>query len=203
MPKDTLNDFEQIKNFFDKNEIVLTTKILNKNGFCNQKIKKLLDSKIIEKLKRGYYHYLLSDYSYCEIPILTSLFPEGVLYLESALDYYDYTDRIPNAWHIALDRNKSRKQIEIQYPIVKLHFIKNFSLGITKIKVDGTEIKIYDKERTICDCIKNRNKMDYEQYCKSIKGYVNDKNKRIGVLAEYAFKLGIDKKVREILGPWL
>ncbi len=198
-----MNDCEKIKEIFDKNGIVLTTKILNENGFCNQKIKKLLDSKIIEKLKRGYYHYLLSDYSYCEIPILSSLFPEGVLYLESALDYYDYTDRIPNAWHIALDGNKSRKQIEIQYPIVKLHFIKNFSLGITKIKVDGTEIKIYDKERTICDCIKNRNKMDYEQYCKSIKGYVNDKNKRIGVLAEYAFKLGIEKKVREILGPWL
>ena len=54
-----MNDCEKIKEIFDKNGIVLTTKILNENGLCNQKIKKLLDLKIIEKLKRGYYQYLL------------------------------------------------------------------------------------------------------------------------------------------------
>ena len=48
-----MNDCEKIKEIFDKNGIVITTKILNENGFCNQKIKKLLESKVIEKLKRG------------------------------------------------------------------------------------------------------------------------------------------------------
>ena len=52
-----------------------------------------------------------------EIPIITTLFPDGVICVESALDYYGYTNRTPAAGHLAVD-------FYINYPIAKPHFIK-------------------------------------------------------------------------------
>ena len=91
-----------IKNIFVANGGVVRTSTLREYGLYNQKLKKLMEEGIIEQIKRGYYQYI--DYeSYSEIPLLVSLFPDGVLCMESALDYYGYTDRTPSAWHIAVD----------------------------------------------------------------------------------------------------
>ena len=37
--------------------------------------------------------------------MLMKLFPTAVIYLESALLHYGYTDRIPATWQIAVDKN--------------------------------------------------------------------------------------------------
>ena len=46
-------------------------------------------------------------------------------------------------------------------------------------KFDETILPIYDKERTICDCFKYKNKMDNELFAKAINAYAMDKNKNL------------------------
>ena len=68
---------------------------------------------------------------------------------------------------------------------------------------DGTNIKIYDLERTICDVIKNKNRLDQELVNKALRKYFYSKEKNTLKLYEYAKKMKIYKKVRsvfEILG---
>ena len=63
----------------------------------------------------------------------------------------------------------------------------------------GMKIKVYDVERTICDIIKNKNKMDIEIFTQALKEYANSLNKDLNKLMRYAKKLKIENKVREYM----
>jgi hypothetical protein len=50
----------------------------------------------------------------------------AVIFLESALMIYAYTDRIPSSWQIAVDRNSEKSQYQIDYPIIDTFSEHNF-----------------------------------------------------------------------------
>ena len=54
-------------------------------------------------------------------------------------------------------------------------------------------------ERTICDIIKNNQKIDSEVYGKALRLYAKSKNKNIRNLLHYAQVLKIENKVAELM----
>lgn len=182
----------------------MRTSQLNQEGFYYKKIKELLANHQIEQIRRGYYQYV-GDSSFSDIPTIAALFPDGVLCMDSALDYYGYTDRTPSAWHIAVTSTSTRTRFYIDYPIVKPHFIQKdrYLIGITEVEVDGQSIKIYDRDRTMCDMLLHRNKIDGEVFNTAVQRYVKDPEKSIARLMQYAKALHVEKKVQEVLGIWL
>lgn len=76
-------------------------------------------------------------------------------------------------------------------------------IGETIGEIDFTKVRIYDRERTICDVLKNMNKIDKEIFNKAIQGYVKDLKKNIPSLMIYAKKLRVEKKVKELIRVWL
>ena len=200
-----LKDKENLKTIFAKHGEIVSTKTLRENGIYDKKIKRYIDEGVIEKVRRGYYRYTKSSNAFSDMPVIAALFPDGVLCLESAIDYYGYTDRTPNAWEIAVDKKSSRVRCKIEYPKINVHYIESekFQIGITTVSIDGADVKIYDRERTICDFLLHKNKIDAEVFNQAIQGYLKDTNKRESVLAEYAPKLRVERKVREVLGIWL
>ena len=69
--------------------------------------------------------------------------------------------------------------------------------------IDGHEVRIYDKDRLICDCLRYRNKMDKEIFNKAIQNYVKDSKKNISSLMQYAKVLRVQKRVKDLIGVWL
>ena len=55
--------------------------------------------------------------------------------------------------------------------------------------------KVYDKERCICDLIKDRKKYEIQLYQTAIKDYMSSKEKNLSRLIEYAVKLGVRDEV--------
>ena len=121
--------------------------------------------------------------------------------MESALDYYGYTDRTPAAWHLAVDNKSTRTRFYIDYPIVKPHFIRSnrYQVGIEEAEIDGKPVKIYDRERTICDLLLHRNKVDGEVFNMTIQRYVQDPKKAEARLLKYAKLLHVEKKLGRYL----
>lgn len=195
---------EKLKSVFDKHGGLMRTSELKEEGYYYKKIQKLIENGEIEQVRRGYYRYLGED-SFSDIPIITTLFPDGVICMESALDYYGYTDRTPAAWHLAVDNKSARTRFYIDYPIVKPHFIHSgrYQAGIEEAEIDGIPVKIYDRERTICDLFLHRNKVDGEVFNIAIQRYIRDPKKIEARLMKYAKLLHVEKKVREVLGVWL
>lgn len=176
---------------------------LRKLGIHSRKIASLIDKGILSKLKTGVYE-MGSEVVPDEI-MLMKLFPTAVIYLESALLHYDYIDRIPATWQIAVDKNIAKSQFRINYPPVTPFYLDGRYIGIgkTEYEMNGTLIRIYDKERTVCDTLRYANKLDREVFNTAIQRYVNDKDKNISRLMEYAKILRVTKKVKSYFGVWL
>jgi predicted transcriptional regulator of viral defense system len=195
---------ESVKSMFSKYGGLMKTSELKAEGYYYQKIQQLIKNGTIEQVRRGYYQYS-DENSFSDIPVLTRLFPDGVICLESALDYYGYTDRTPSAWHIAVDNKSTRTRFNINYPIVKPHFIKEdrYVLGIDNVEIDHTMVKVYDRDKTVCDLLLHKNKVDGEVFSTAIQRYIRDPQKNTARLMRYAKMLHVEKKVREVLGVWL
>lgn len=60
----------------------------------------------------------------------------------------------------------------------------------------GRDIKAYNKERTICDIVRNRNNMDVGILNEAVKRYLSSKDKNIPLLMRYAEELDIQNILR-------
>ena len=83
-----------------------------------------------------------------------------------------------------------------------VHYVTKdiYELGIIECKtVYGNIVKTYDLERTLCDFIKNRNKIDTELFSKTLHRYMRYKNRNLNRLYDYAKKMKIYDKVKSIL----
>lgn len=185
---------EQDKTFLGKiflnYNFTMTTAQLNKEKLYYRDIQRMLDEGLIEKVKRGYYHWI-EDYGTSEVAIINSLFPDAVFCMETALFYYKYSDRNPAEWNITVDKNTSRQRTNIDYPFVKAYRVEPalLSLGETDGIIEFTKVRIYDRDRTVCDVLRNMSKIDKEIFNKAIQNYVKDPQKNIPNLMKYA-KIG-------------
>jgi predicted transcriptional regulator of viral defense system len=195
---------DEIEAIFKEHGGIMRTKELCDSGIYYKKLQQLIAEGKVEQIRRGYYQYI-DENAFLEVPLIAKLFPDGVVCMESALEYYGYTDRTPSAWNIAVRADSSRMRFKIDYPVVKPHFIEpsRFIIGITHTLIEENDIKIYDRDRTICDCLLHRNKMDAEVFNSAVRSYLKDSRRNKGHLALYAKKLCVEKKVREVLGIWL
>ena len=193
-----------VRKIFSEHDYVMTTAQLDSYRIYYADIQQLLSEGFIEKIKRGYYHWT-ETYGEQEVKIINRLFPDAVLCMETALFYYQYSDRNPAEWNITIDKNVSRSRTNIDYPFVKAYRVEPalVPLGETKGSINFVDVRIYDRDRTICDVLRNMNKMDKEIFNKAIQGYVKDLKKNIPNLMEYAKVLRMQKRVKELIGVWL
>lgn len=183
---------------------IIRTVELNNIGLLSREIAELVNMGKLERIKQGYYR-LAEIENDSDAKLISELYPDGVICMTTALFYYGYSDRTPLTWDIAVDRNTSKARFNIDYPYVKPYYIDKAHLeyGITEAVYEDYILKIFDRDRLICECIKHENKMDREIYNKAIQAYINDSKKNITNLLDYAKRRNIHKKVRERIGVWL
>lgn len=199
-----MDNYEEYKNVFDKHDGVIKTSEFQEAGYHHKYLKELIDKGFIRKIKRGYYEWE-NDEFISDVTIITKLFPDAVICLLSALFIYDYIDRTPNEWYVAVPRGSSRSRFDIKYPKIKPFYINEeyMSIGNVKDVYEGQEINIFDRDRTICDVVRYSNKIDKEISNQSIKNYINDPQKNTSNLLKYAKKMRAENKVKIMIGMWL
>lgn len=194
---------DKLKIEFNNHGGIMKTLELNEIGLNSRQILMLLQDKILSKIKRGIYE--ISGDSIPDEVMIAKIFPTAIIYLESALMHYGYTDRIPKTWQIAVDKNISKPQFKIAYPPVTPFYLKSkyIEIGIDGFEVNGVKIRIYDKERTICDVLRYSNKLDPEVFNNAIRRYVRDRDINIKRLMEYSKKMRVTQKVKTYVGVWI
>ncbi len=192
-----------IRKTFRENGGILRTSELNNLGLSSRQINKLLKSGEIVRIKRGFYE--LSDSIYPEEVVIARLFPNSIIFLESALMIYDYTDRIPSAWQIAVDRDSEKMQYQIDYPQINVFYMESklLEVGVDIIQIEGLDVKIFNRDRTICDVLRYENKLEREVFSNAIQRYVKDPKINIRRLLEYSETFNIKNKVQTYIGVWL
>lgn len=197
-------DINSIRKVFDKYDGVMKWNELVENNITVRIIENLINQGYVEKMKFGYYQWI-DNPIFSEPALINKLFPDAIICMESALQYYKYTDRTPSTWNLAVDKNSSKSRFRIEYPIVKPYYIpsEQMSIGVDVIEIENVKLRIFNRERTIIDCLRRENKMDAEVFNKAIQSYIKDPKKNIPRLMDYAKRLRIEYKVRRMIGIWL
>jgi predicted transcriptional regulator of viral defense system len=180
----------------------ITMKDLKEKSFQTRDIKKLLEEGIIEKIKPGLYRLVnLEEDENISLSFMdvSKAIPEGVICLLSAISYYDLSTFIPSEIYLAVPHSK--KVPVIEYPPVKIfHFRpETFELGISQINTRYGQIRIYDKEKTLCDMFRYRNKIGENLALESLKNYLGTRRYNLVKLMDYA-KIC---RVKNIISPFL
>ena len=199
-----MHDVQYYKSIFDKyGGMMRTTQLAEEKIFYPQREKLIADGHV-EKIRRGYYQWIDPD-DFSEVRTVIHLFPDAILCMDTALRYYGYSDRTPSNWHLAVSKDSGKSRFKIDYPFVKPYYVEPavLELGLTNGTMDGHAIRIYDKDRLICDCLRYRNKMDKEIFNKAIQKYIADPEKSIPKLMEYAGPLRVKKLAKDLIGVWL
>ena len=200
----TMYDVQYYKEIFDRyGGMMRTTQLAEEKVFYPQREKLVADGHV-EKVRRGYYQWINPD-DFSEAGTVIRLFPDAILCMDTALRYYEYSDRTPSDWHLAVSKDSGKSRFNIDYPFVKPYYVEPavLELGLTKGNIDGYEVRIYNKDRVICDCLRYRNKMDKEIFNKAIQNYIADPEKSIPKLMEYSGPLRVKKLAKDLIGVWL
>ena len=112
--------------------------------------------------------------------------PRAVFCLISALYFHGLTTQIPHSVYFALPRDI--KTPKIGYPPISVfHFSeKSYQAGIVDHELDGVKVKIYDREKTLADCFKFRQKVGMDVALEALKDYLNQPDPNVSLLMRYA-----------------
>ena len=117
---------------------------------------------------------------------------------ETALYIHNLSDREPFAPVITVERGYNAKHLKDKGIIVHTVRPEWIELGLTEEKTfTGNTVRIYDRERCICDIIKNKNRMDIQVFQMALRFYFSGSDKNIHKLMGYARIMGISDKVRQ------
>ena len=117
--------------------------------------------------------------------------PGGVVCMYSAWAYYELTTKLPPDICIAIE--KKRKVILPDYPSVALYYWSQsaFELGVSEREIEGYKVRIYDREKSVCDAVKFRNKIGVDISSEILKNYLVRSDRNLTRLNEYAKKMRV------------
>jgi len=191
---------EKIYKVFKAHEGFARTKDILMTGIHHREIKRVRDEGQIIRVKRGLYRLaeipLISNQGFID---LARAVPGGVICLLSALSYYELTTFSSTIISMAICRGSRRPKID--YPPAEFyHFSKKqFEAGISEIKIKSHKIRIYNPEKTICDCFRYRNKLGLDIAKEGLSEYLKRKDRNLERLLKYAEVC----RIKSLLQTWL
>ena len=139
-------------------------KVLRAAGFQTREISDHVAAGLIERVKPGLYRLadLADNAEHAGLVDVCRAIPEGVICLVSALDYHGLTTFNPSEVYVAIPHGG--KPPRMHYPPIKpFYFRERFYLpGIEKVSTPAGEIRIYGREKTVCDMFRYRRKLGEE-----------------------------------------
>ncbi len=163
-------------------------KELRAAGFQTRKISSLVAEGRIERVKPGLYRLV----GYGESGEHTGLVDVcravsgGIICLLSALDFHGLTTFNPSEVHVAIPHGA--KPPRLFYPPIKTFFFRErfYAPGIESVRIPAGEVRIYGKEKTICDMFRYRRKLGEDLAMEALKQYLKLKDANIVRLTKYA-----------------
>ena len=169
-------------------------------GLSRQRLAQLVHAGYLERVLHGYYRMPDTE-DISEEQMLATFLPQAVVSVESALYHYGYTDFTPRVWSISVPRDMARSKLATSMLPLRVYYVHHalHALGKTMSDFQGVLLPVYDRERTICDCVKYQTKLDSEIFSKALKAYALDSDKNLAQLSLYAKQLRVYKKITELM----
>lgn len=190
---------EKYRKIIQKNNGIIFASKLELYNMDRHVLRKLVENGLLVKIEHGI--YASPDKNVNEFWLLGEKYKNGIFSHNTALYFYGMTDRTPLKIDMTFPSNN-----RVKNDLLNVHYIKKeyHDIGLTELKLqDNSVIRVYDVERTICDIIRDRNKIDLQIFNTAMNEYMKRKDKNFITLAEYAKIFNIEKILKqymEVLG---
>ena len=175
----------------------LYTQDVTEAGIRREQLKKYLDSGTLIRESRGIYSF--ADSTNDEFVLLQSSCKKGIFSYGTALYFHGLTDRFPQMVSMTVPKTYNVFYLKEELFHVEFHRIKPslWDIGITEmISPQGGKITVYDRERCICDMIRNHKQTDPQVFVQALKGYFSSNERDDIRLQEYARQFRIMEKMQ-------
>ncbi len=171
-----------------------------RHGITPYTLYTLRDRGIVELVSRGVYR--LAELPPLSDPDLVTVglrYPDAVVCLVSALAYHGITTQIPHEVSVAVTQTSRLPSLD--YPPVRAHrFSKaSYSAGIETHRIDGAKVKIYNRDKTVADCFKFRNRIGMDIVLEALRLHRERNGLDLGALLGYARACRVEK----VMWPYL
>ena len=125
---------------------------------------------------------------------------QAVFSHESALLFHDLTDREPLRYVITVKTGYNPSVLKKEG--LRVYTVKEdlHSIGCTTAQTPfGHTVPVYDMERTICDLLRSRSRIEEQSFQSALKQYAVRTDKNLRTLMRYAKLFHVEKKLRQYL----
>ena len=153
----------------------------------------------LERVEHGLYmdsnqmedEYYLSQYR-CK---------KGIFSHETALYFHELADRTPFQIMITIPSGYNTRLLKEKNKYKFFYVAKNLhTIGKITMKTPyGNEVYVYDKERTICDCLKKKEQLDSDLVNEAVRRYLKTPGSDYAKLIKYAELFNIKELVRKYM----
>jgi len=188
----TITDTIIVQKLLSKGNGMLSASQAVEAGLHRQQLADFVKSGILERAERGIY---ISPGRLDDALFWMQQRAKKIVYShETALFLYRMTDRTPI--HYSITVPSSYKASAALKKSCKIYYIKQELIELGKTEKPsgmGNTVIIYNMERTLCDVIRSRNKMDGQIVIEALKNYARSKEKDLHRLYRYAKNFGVEK----------
>lgn len=165
------NQMEKARKFIMEHQIVRPSDLDGVN-IPQVYLYRLFEKGEIRRISRGLYEYV--DREITENTTIAMVFkriPKAVVCLLSALQIYDVTTQMPHKVWIALEHSAWRPKTDAVPVHLEITYMSGLAMteGITVMKMEGVDVRVFNLAKTVVDCFKFRNKVGLDVAIEALK----------------------------------
>ena len=186
-----------IRKIKENNGIITTKEVINL-GIHKDVLKELTIKKELEKITNGL--YALPSENIDEYLYFSYRIPKGIFSHETAAYLQGLSTRIPLVYVMTVKIGDNVSRVKSARDNIIFKYVKKDYYDIGKITITspfGREISVYDKERTILDIIKDKERIDVQVFNEVIKSYFASKEKNLLKLSKYAIMMNMEYALKQ------
>ena len=189
-----MNKNEILQQLINENNGYLLSSMVKEKNISKAFLAKYVKENGLERVARGI--YITEDVWPDELYIMQVRNAAVVFSGETALYLHGLIDREYSLICVSVPTGYNATHLKADNIRVKYASKCNYGLGVCTVpSTSGNLVRVYDKERCICDLISDRNKIEVHNFQTSMKEYMLGKGKKLSKLIEYAEKLGMRDEV--------
>ncbi len=189
-----MNKKTLLHQLIENNNGYLLTSLAEKNNISRTYLSQYVREHGMEKIARGI--YITDDVWPDELFIMQVRNPTVIFCGETALFLHGLIDREYKEICITVPTGYNAAHLKAENVQVKYVPKPIYDMGICNVPShSGNMVKVYDKERCICELIRDRKKTEVQNFQTAIKDYMSNEEKQLARLAKYAEKLNIRDEV--------
>lgn len=185
----------ELQSVLKQNGGIVTTAQANDVGVSNERLRLLVHSGDLERVTTGI--YVLPDEFTDKMFIVQLRRPKIIYSHETALFLHELTDRDPINYMVTVPTGYNPTRLREDGFTVFTIKRELHEIEVTKLTtMFGNSVRVYDLERTICDCLRSRNNLDIAVVTDAIKRYAKRKDKNLNKLMQMAETFKVTKLLR-------